>query len=103
MKSLPVDNSMWFTIAEQPLECSTCVALNGQLLAIGGFDDYDSYYRHTSDIHAYCPATNTWEVISHMPTPQSNCLVAVLPSSKLMVVGGSTDRVTDEAVVATVN
>ena len=103
MKSLPVYKRMWFTIAEQPLECSTCVALNGQLLAIGGFDDYESYYRHTRDIHAYCPATNSWEVISHMPNPQSNCLAAVLPSSKLMVVGGSNYGETDEVVVATVN
>ena len=102
-KSPPVAKSVWFTIAEPPLECSTCVTLNGQILAVGGFDELASSYRHTSTIHAYNTAANSWNVISHMPTPQSDCLVVVLPGNKLMVVGGSTDHLTDEVVVATVN
>ena len=55
--------------------------LCGQLLAVGSY---------TTVIHQYNPATNSWEVISHMPTARCNTLVAVLPGNKLMVVGGHT-------------
>ena len=108
-KSSPVAKSVWFTVAQQPLECSTYVALNGRLLAIGGFVDCDSYYASSSAIHTYNPATNSWEVISDMPTPRSDCLAAVLPGNKLMVVGGfnrpsyTESKSTNEVEVATVN
>jgi len=64
----------------------------GQLLAVGGVDptEQDSHARKPTDsIHRYNPATNSWEVISHMPTARCDCLVAVLPSNELMVVGGN--------------
>ena len=56
--------------------------MHGQLLAVGG--------KQTTAIHKYNPTTNSWEVISHMTTPRSQCLVAVLPHNELRVVGGCT-------------
>ena len=49
---------------------------------------YDSDYKQTTAIHMYNATTNSWEVISHMTTPRSQCLVAVLPHNELVVVGG---------------
>ena len=60
---------------------------NGQLLAVGG---EDSDGEETTAIHMYNTTTNSWEIISHMATPRSKSLVAVLPYNELMVVGGVT-------------
>ena len=75
---------VWHRVADSPVRSSSCVTLCGQLLAVGGYED-NSF---TTAIHQYNPATNSWEVISHMPTARSHTLVAVLPGNKLMVVGG---------------
>ena len=75
----------WTRVADLPGPCSTAVSLQRQLLAVGGLD---SNNIPTSDIRRYDPSTNSWEVISHMTTPRSRCLAAVLPDNKLMVVGG---------------
>ena len=75
----------WARVADLPVSQSTAVSLHGQLIAIGG---KDSNGISTTDIRKYDPSTNSWEVISHMATPRSWCLAAVLPDNQLMVVGG---------------
>jgi len=75
--------TVWHQVADLPVHHSTCATLCGQLLAVGGNDNDD-----TTAIHQYNVATDSWEVISHMPTARSEPLVAVLPGNKLMVVGG---------------
>ena len=75
---------VWHRVANLPVCSSSCATLCGQLLAVGGSDDIS----YMTAIHQYNPATNSWEVISHMPTRRSHTLVAVLPGNKLMVVGG---------------
>ena len=72
-------------ISDLPVKASSCITLNGQLLAVGG---EDSDNRTTSAIYSHNTTTHSWEVISHMPTSRSRCLVTTLPGSKLMVVGG---------------
>ena len=79
---------VWHRVANLPVHSSSCATLCGQLLAVGGCDD--NFEDYTTVIHQYNPATNSWEVISHMPTARSDTLVAVLPGNKLMVVGGCT-------------
>ena len=88
MKSLPKNQFIWHMIADLPVKCSTCVTLNGQLLAVGGrsTDKMDS-----NNIYSYNTETSSWEVISHMPTPRRWCLVTVLCGNKLMVLGGQTN------------
>ena len=77
---------VWHRVADLPVCSSSCATLCGQLLAVGGCDD--RFVNYSTAIHQYNPATNSWEVISHMPTARSDTLVAVLPGNKLMVVGG---------------
>ena len=78
---------IWHRITDLAVENSTCTALNGQLLAVGG---QDSHEMVTNNIYFYNQDSDSWEVISHMPTPRYQCLVAVLPHNELMVVGGWT-------------
>jgi hypothetical protein len=82
--------SPWNRVADLPVIRSTAVSLHGRLLAIGGDD---SENKPTTAVHMYQPTTNSWEVISHMTTPRSRCLLAVLPDNQLMVVGGWTSRI----------
>ena len=83
--SLASRPKVWHQLADTPVTLSTCASLHGRLLAVGGCDSDD---EETSAIQMYNTTTNSWEVISHMTTPRSQCLVAVLPHNELMVVGG---------------
>ena len=83
----PSGPKVWHQLADTPVTLSSCASLHGQLLAVGGNDSDD---KATTAIHMYNTTNNSWEVISHMATPRSKCLVAVLPHNKLMVVGGLT-------------
>ena len=76
----------WTRLASIPVKASTLATLRGHVLAIGGRDGGNP----TGAIHCYDVATNWWSVISKMPTPRVGVLIAVLPSNKLVVVGGST-------------
>ena len=90
---------IWRPIADLPVEHSTLITLNGQLLAVGGQD----YQNKTNNIYSYNRETNSWEVISHMTTPRYQCLVAVLLHNELMVVGGwTTSGDTDKIEIASV-
>ena len=83
--SLASRPKVWHQLADTPVTLSTCASLHGRLLAVGG---KDSDGKQTTAIHMYNTTTNSWKVISHMTTPRSQCLVAVLPHNQLMVVGG---------------
>ena len=87
-------------LADTPVTLSTCASLHGQLLAVGG---ESSDGKETTAIHMYNTTTNSWEVISHMTTPRSQCLVAVLPHNQLIVVGGHMPNdVTDSVEIASI-
>ena len=94
------NHSVWYSIADLPVFRSTCVTLKEQLLAFGG---QDAHKEDTNNVYSYNTGTNSWEIISHMPTPRHWCLVTVFSDSKLMVVGGETDTGdTDKVEMATV-
>ena len=78
-------SSVWHRVADVPAYYSTCAAVNGQLLAVGGSEED---YKATAAIHKYNQRTNTWDYISDMPMARYDCLVAVLPTNEMMVVGG---------------
>jgi N-acetylneuraminic acid mutarotase len=78
-------SSIWHRVADAPAYHSTCAAVNGELLAVGGCDKDD---KPSSAIHKYNPTTISWDLISNIPTARWFCLVAVLPTNELMVVGG---------------
>jgi N-acetylneuraminic acid mutarotase len=79
-------SSIWYRVTDAPAYLSTCAAVNGELLAVGGCDKDD---KPSSAIHKYNPTTNSWDLISNTPTARWHSLVAVLPTNEMMVVGGS--------------
>ncbi len=76
-------SAIWEKIAPLPVYWSSLDTTNGHLLAVGG---WDSNGDKTKDIYHY--NETSWTVICQMSTPRSLCLTAVLPGTKLMVVGG---------------
>ena len=54
---------------------------------------------HLIDIHKYNPTTNSWDLISNMPTARYDCLVVVLSTNEMMVVGGTIKNFTNTDVV----
>jgi hypothetical protein len=82
-------DSVWYRIADIPVYQSTCAAVNGELVAVGG---RDAEGMTTSSVYNYNTTTNSWNVVSNMPTARTYCLVAVLPTNEMIVVGGFTTR-----------
>lgn len=79
------DKSVWKILADTPLKFGVSLAARGSyLLAIGGIDD-----TPTAAIHCYNKLTNSWNEIGQLTTPLSFALATVLPSSEMVVVGGS--------------
>ena len=85
--SLATSTSVWSKVADLPVKNSTCVSLQGRLLAIGGSV---SNKIPTTDVRMYDPTTNSWSVTSHMTTPRQCCFAAVLPGNRVIAVGGYT-------------
>ena len=79
----------WHRVASLPTYWSTCVAFNGRLVAVGGRGEGNKY---SATVYTYDPAVDEWEVLTSMPTARSECLAAVLPRNKLMVVGGFNNK-----------
>ena len=101
LRSSSSSSSIWYRVADAPVYHSTCAAVNGELLAIGGCDDM---MLPIFAIHKYTPAANSWVLISTMSTPRWCVIVAVLPTNEMMVVGGKINRTlqdTDKIEVAT--
>ena len=80
---------VWKEAAAPPVRNTACVSIHGQILAIGG---KDSCENPTTHVHLYNPTTNSWQLINDMATPRRDCIVAVLQSNQLMVVGGYTGK-----------
>ena len=78
-------SSVWHRVADAPAYSSTCAAVNGELLVVGG---RDKKHKPTASVHKYNPTTNLWDLISNMPTVRCNSYVAVFPTNDMMVVGG---------------
>ena len=92
---------VWYRVATPPVSRTTCLCVHGRLLTIGGVD---SSGEPTAAVYMYNPTTDSWEVISHMATPQGGCIATVLPNDELMVVGGETDGgATDLVEIGTVD
>ena len=79
------DGAVWKRLANVPVTWFACISLNSQLLVIGGLN---SDNQPITNVHAYIPSTNTWEVVSHTLMARRQCFAAVLPDNQLMVVGG---------------
>ena len=58
-------SSIWHRVADAPAYYSTCAAVNGELLAVGGCDEIR---KATSAVHKYNSTTNSWDLINNMIT-----------------------------------
>ena len=86
--ALSIRKASWHKAACIPRFNSTCASLHDKLLAVGGEDEHQ---KRTDAIYMYNPVAHSWEIISHLSSPRSLCLVVVLPDDRLMVVGGWRD------------
>ena len=78
-------DSVWHRITDIPDCYSSCVSINGELVVISG----------SGAVHKYDPAADTWNIISNISTTEFHYTAAVLPTNKLMVVGGSDVLIAD--------
>ena len=83
-------SSAWHKLAVAPAYHSTCAAVNGELLAVGGCEEGSI---PTGEIHKYNKTTKSWEPTGNMPSAKSRCLVAILPMNEMMIAGCETDKV----------
>ena len=77
----------WTRVANLSVTYTACVSFNDHLLSIGGMDSSD---QPTASIQVYNPASDRWEVISHMGTSRYDCFAAVSSDQQLVVIGGRT-------------
>ena len=85
LQSSSSSSSIWHRVADAPAYSSTCAAVNGELLAIGG---RDKKHKPTAAVHQYNLETNSWDLVSNMQTVRCNSYAAVFPTNEMMVVGG---------------
>ena len=75
---------VWQRIADVPMKASTCTTLNGRVLAVGG---KDSHGTPTPNVYMYNGDSDSWPLVGHMSTAQSECLVVGLRDC-IIAVGG---------------
>ena len=99
LRSSPSEE-VWHSIADAPNYFSTCAAVNGELLAVGGCDK-DTEAVNT--IHKYNAATSSWDHIDSMPAARYYCLLMTPTNNETVVVGGfeAMGSSTDEVYIAT--
>ena len=79
--------SAWKTLLNTPTYKPAAAVLAGNLLAIGG-DETSEGGAAKKEVYMYSPSTNSWIYISDLPAPRSFTAVAVLSSTKVLVIGG---------------
>ena len=89
----------WQSIADAPAYYSTCVAVDGELLAVGG---QDIECKNLATVCKYSPMFDSWNFESNMPTARYQTITAVIPqatTNELMVIGGCTHETTKTNIV----
>ena len=62
-----------------------CAILCGQLVVVGGIGEN---HKETTAISAYDEATDSWKAMEAMKISRARALVATLPDSTIIVLGG---------------
>ena len=99
LQSSSSSSSAWHRVADAPAYYSTCAAVDGELLVVGGCGQEDD--RKATAIHKYNAVNNSWNYIGDMTIPRHSCLAAVLTTNKMIVVGGLADTLTQFMTTAT--
>ncbi len=77
--------TLWQTLEDTPMKCSTPLSIGRSLLAVGGLDDK---YNPNSSIHLYQPDTRIWVKVGDLPTARCYCACSVLSSGEVIVARG---------------
>lgn len=85
LPSLATPAAVWRRTADLPVCRSTCFNFRGKLAVVGGrmVNGCDS-----GTMYIYSPSKNSWEPLTEIAQPRSECHVAVLRDRKVVVVGG---------------
>ena len=79
--------SAWKTLPNTPTYGPAAAVLAGNLLAIGG-EETSIGGAPKKEVYVYSLSANSWVYISDLSAPQSGTAVAVLSSTRIMVIGG---------------
>ena len=79
--------SAWKTLPNTPTYRPAAAVLAGNLLAIGGSETSEGGVDK-KEVYMYSPSTNSWIYISDLPAPRGGTAVAVLSSTRVLVIGG---------------
>ena len=97
--TIATTSKVWHNIPDLPVRHSTCVTVQGKVLAIGGLDKQG---KTSTSIYELNTDNNKWSHKSDMKIARSDCLATALPDNNILVVGGKTDTgYTDETEIAT--
>ena len=88
--SAPLVPSPWQILPDTPFNCSTALALNGCLFAVGG--------GWSSAIHLYQPSSLKWVQAGELPTNRSQCCACTVPTTGEVFVAGGVEQGTEERV-----
>ena len=83
--------SAWKMLPNTPTYWPAAAVLAGKLLAIGGNETSEGG-ASKKEVYMYSPSTNSWIYISDLPAPRSLAAVAVLSSTRVLVIGGGNER-----------
>ena len=81
----------WKMLPSTPTYRPAAAVLAGNLLAIGGKETSEGG-APKKEVYMYSPSTNSWIYISDLPAPRSFTAVAVLSSTRVLVIGGGNER-----------
>ena len=97
--TIATHSKVWHNIPDLPVRDSTCVTVQGKVLAIGGLDKQG---KTSTSIYELNTDNNKWSHKSDMKIAKWHCLVTALPDNNILVVGGWTGTgYTDETEIAT--
>ncbi len=93
--------TVWNTLTDAPLECSSIAVLRSELVAIGG----GNYSSSSPSLHIYSRHTHRWEEMeTTLPQPLTATCSITLPTGELMVIGGWTgNRRSEQVYTVSVN
>ena len=83
--------SAWKTLPNTPTYRPAAAVLAGNLLAIGGSETSEGGVDK-KEVYMYSPSTNSWIYISDLPAPRGGTAVAVLSSTRVLVIGGRSEH-----------
>ena len=83
--------SAWKMLPNTPAYGPAVAVLAGNLFAMGG-KETSGGGADKKEVYMYSTSTNSWIYISDLPAPRSHTAVAVLSSTRVLVIGGRNER-----------